>query len=438
MATLPRFAVGILLVSLSNVGSPVSAAASSPSLPVSTSGPSMLGGRAEHTATRLFGGAVLVTGGTDGRDHGLATTELFDPRTNRWVRGAVMNSPRVDHTATLLVDGRVLVTGGFNQLDQSERTLASTEIFDSARNHWTPAAPMIVARARHTATLLANGSVLVVGGYSAPTPGKVGGFATRAEVYDPQTNRWTETGFMGTGGRQGHSATRLMDGRVLVAGGEGTLGGNPSAEIYNPASNSWAFVRSLLALHVSHTATLLETGRVLIIGGAGSISPTLSEPKALDVAEIYDPSTDNWSLLRPMHTTRDHHTATLLLDGRVLVVGGAFTSTPLPELYDLRINAWDTVPGRPMNPYGHTATLLDDGRILIVGGYSGPSLASVFIYDPAGRSSNGIAAAGPPWFAAPLLLGLTLLAILLYGARRRAFRLPSWPSRPRDDAWIDP
>ncbi len=397
----------------------------------------MLAGRAEHTATRLFSGEVVVTGGTDGRDHGLSVTELFNPRTNRWGAGPAMSSPRIDHTATLLLDGRVLVTGGFDRLDQSERTLASTEIFDSGRNRWTPTSRMIVARARHTATLLANGSVLVVGGYSAPTPGKLGGFVTRAEVYDPQANRWSETGGMGTGGRQGHSATRLIDGRVLVAGGEGTLGGNPSAEIYDPASNSWAFVSPILALHVSHTATLLEGGRVLVLGGAGTISPTLNEPVGLDTAEIYDPPTDHWSLLRPMHTTRDHHTATLLRAGRVLVIGGTFTSTPLPELFDLPANAWQPVLGASMIRYAHTATLLDDGRVLVAGGYNTQSMASAWIYDPSGRPSSTPGTAVRWAFAIPVV-AIAVVGGLVLGWRRRILRLPSWPSHGRDDAWIDP
>ncbi len=429
--------IGSLLLGLINPGSQAAAPAASAGLGAWAGTTSMLAPRAEHTATRLFGGEVLVTGGTDGRDHGLSSTELFDPRTNQWGAGPTMSSPRIDQTATLLLDGRVLVTGGFDQLNQSERTLASTEIFDSGRNRWTPAAPMMVARARHTATLLANGSVLVVGGYSSSTPGKLGGFATRAEVYDPRANRWSETGGMGTGGRQGHSATRLIDGRVLVAGGEGTLGGNPSAEIYDPASNSWAFVSPLLAPHVGHTATLLKTGRVLIVGGAGSISPTLNEPAALSAAEAYDPLLDRWTLLAPLHTTRDHHTATLLPDGRLLVVGGAYTSTPWPELYDPATNTWALIPGTSMNRYGHTATRLDNGRVLIAGGYNTQSMASAWIYDPSERPSAAPGIAFRWAFTFPVL-AIAVLGLLVFGWRRRILRLPSWPSRGRDDAWIDP
>ncbi|MEO6795518.1 MAG: kelch repeat-containing protein [Candidatus Dormibacter sp.] len=393
-------------------------------------------GRAQHTATRLLDGRVLVTGGRDRGDQALASTELFDPKTGRWQAGAALDAARVDQTATLLLNGRVLVAGGFDRLDARERSLATAEIFDPGRNRWTPAAPMAVTRARHTATLLADGRVLVVGGYSAPTPGKLGGFAPRAEVYDPIANRWSDTNTMGTGGRQGHSATRLLDGRVLVVGGEGTLGGNQSAELYDPATNTWAFAHFPLAPHVGHTATLLASGQVLIVGGAGSISPTLHEPAALATAEIYQPGLNQWTLLTPMHTTRDHHTATLLDDGRVLVVGGAYTSTPLPELYDAAANTWRLLPGDPMDRYAHTATLLENGRVLVAGGF-GQSAATTWVYDPAGRASTPAAAPGPPFGMVAVLGALLLLLLAWLWFRRATLHRPSWP-RPAGDEWLEP
>ncbi|HEY8736385.1 MAG TPA: kelch repeat-containing protein [Candidatus Dormibacteraeota bacterium] len=399
---------------------------------------SMLTGRAEHTATRLLDGRVLVAGGTNGQNHGLASTELFDPKTIRWSDGPPMSTTRVDHTATLLEDGRVLVAGGFDQLDQAERSLASAEIFDPKSNSWMPAASMLEARGRHTATLLASGTVLVVGGFTAAPLGRTGGFANVAEVYDPATNRWSPTGPLGTGGRQGHTATRLLDGRVLVAGGEGGLGGNPSVEIYHPSTNGWTFGSFLLAPHVGHTATLLPSGEVLLVGGAGSISLTLREPQALATAELYEPSSDRWILLAPMHSTRDHHTATLLPSGRLLVVGGAFTSTPLAELFDLARNAWVEVNGQALNRYAHTATLLADGRVLITGGYNAPSMASTWIYDPAGRALSVGGTSPSPVALAALLAGVALvLALAFFGPRMRV-RLPRWPSPSAADEWIDP
>lgn len=399
---------------------------------------SMLTGRAEHTATRLLDGRVLVAGGTNGLNHGLASTELFDPKTARWLDGPSMTTTRVDHTATLLADGRVLVAGGFDQLDQAERSLSSTEIFDPRSDRWTPAASMLEARGRHTATLLASGAVLVVGGFTAAPLGRTGGFANLAEVYDPGTNRWSATGPLGTGGRQGHTATRLVDGRVLVAGGEGGLGGNPSVEIYNPSTNDWTFGSFLLAPHVGHTATLLPSGEVLLVGGGGSISLTLREPQALATAEVYDPLTDRWTLLASMHSTRDHHTATLLTSGRLLVVGGALTSTPLAELFDVTRNAWVEVSGQTLNRYAHTATLLSDGRVLVAGGYNAPSMASTWIYDPAGRPISAGEMGGSPFVPASVVAGVALLLGLVFLRPRIRIRLPRWPPLSAADEWIDP
>ena len=393
--------------------------------------------RAEQTATRLLDGRVLITGGTDGSDHVLSSTELFDPKTGRFIRGPAMSAARLDQTATLLADGRVLVAGGFGQLGQALRSLASAEIFDPTTNSWLNAAPMSVPRARQTATLLEGGRVLVVGGYSAGKPGKLGGFVTLAEIYDPLANRWSATNPMGTGGRQGHTATLLSDHRVLVAGGEGGLGSNPSAEVYDESTNSWSFIHFLLAPHVGHTATTLLDGRVLIVGGAGSISPTLNEPAGLATAELYDPPADRWKLLAPMHSTRDHHTATLLRDGRVLVVGGSFTSTPLPEVYDVRSDKWASVPGASVDRFSHTATLLDDGRVLVAGGYTSASTASSWLYDPTGSPAIGPGRFSPPGL--PLLVAAGMAALLLLAWRKPSLiRLPRLAARPRGDEWIDP
>lgn len=397
---------------------------------------SLIAVRAQHTATRLLDGRVLVTGGTDGRNHGLASTELFDPRQATWKPGPSMDTTRIDHTATLLSDGRVLVVGGIDQLDFPQTTLASTEIYTPSTGRWTAAAPMLSPRERHTATLLADGTVLVVGGLRQSSPTKQGGFVDTAELYDPSTNRWSITGPQVIGVRQGHTATRLLDGRVLVVGGEAGLGPNPSVELYDPRTTTWSPGATLLAPHVGHTATRLTSGEVLVAGGAGSISPTFNEPEPLATVEVYDPTTDHWSLRAPMHSTRDTHTATLLTTGKILVVGGAFTTTPLPELFDPAANRWLLVAGQSMNRHAHTATLLLDGRVLVAGGYSVDSMSSTLVYDPEGKVSPSVAAR-PPLVLALVVLAAALVLVSL-AFRRLPDRLRRLPSRPNADEWIDP
>ncbi|HYS01567.1 MAG TPA: kelch repeat-containing protein, partial [Candidatus Eisenbacteria bacterium] len=124
-------------------------------------------GRAQHTATLLRTGKVLVTGGVDGRGLASATVELFDPIVNHWTEGPEMSVPRTQHTATMLEDGRVLVVGGFRQKDPLGETLSSAELYDPATNRWAPAGSMAFRRARHSAVLLRDGRVLVLGGVSS-------------------------------------------------------------------------------------------------------------------------------------------------------------------------------------------------------------------------------------------------------------------------------
>jgi len=195
---------------------------------------------------------------------------------------------------------------------------------------WTATGNMIEPRTGHTATLLADGRVLVAGGGGSVT------LAT-AELYDPGTGSWTATGSM-SGGRILHTATLLPDGKVLVAGGADSIGETSvnalaSAELYDPSTGSWTATGNMTQPRARHTATLLPDGKVLVVGGSGSGSGTDS----LISAELYDPSTGSWTATGNLNEARTYHTATLLPDGKVLVAGGHGSSGPLmasAELYD--------------------------------------------------------------------------------------------------------
>ncbi len=257
---------------------------------------------------------------------------------------------------------------------------------------WLTAAPMNSARFRHTATLLPDGRVLVAGGQGSDT------ILASAEIYDPLSNSWAIVPSMNMA-RERHTATLLPDGRVLVAGGlsSGTI--LASAEIYDPLTNSWAIVPPMNRTRYLHTATLLLDGRVLVVGGLGS--GTVGE-------EIYDPLTNHWTTV-PDSGGHAEHTATLLKDGRVLVAGGA--SNPFPakaDVYDPLTNSWAIVPSMNVARRNPTATLLPDGRVLVAGGLTGTAssyLASSEIYDQLTNSW----AIGPPMSAARYLDTATLL-----------------------------
>jgi hypothetical protein len=273
-----------------------------------------------------------------------------------------MVTPHAFHSATLLGDGRVLVVGGLINDRIDGQVLASADLYDPASGSWAATGGMKHARWGHTATLLTDGRVLVAGSYV-----NSGNPLASAELFDPRTGRWTSTGSM-TAGRGGHTATLLPDGTVLVVGGgaENTeLEGSPrsaTAELYDPASGGWTATRNMTEARVGHTATLLPDGSVLVVGGSGNFIE----------AELYDPSSGRWTATGSTSTPQGFgHSATRLLDGRVLVAGGNPGSEwdPLAtaELYDPGHGRW-TVTGRMATARsGHTATLLSDGAVLVVG-----------------------------------------------------------------------
>ncbi len=172
----------------------------------------------------LQDGRALYVGGSD-------IAELFELKEKRWIPTGPVNAARSGHTATLLKNGKVLVTGGFvNEPEREGRSARSAELFDPATNSWTRIPDMASARRVHTATLLPNGRVLIAGGNGDNQSDNRTSSST--EIYDPATNAWTAGPPLATG-RLFHTATLLADGSVLLVGGD-TAGG--SAERHVPGS----------------------------------------------------------------------------------------------------------------------------------------------------------------------------------------------------------
>ncbi len=334
----------------------------------------------------LGNGQVLVAGGADVQqgpagDTAVAAADLFNPSTNRWSAAAPMSTARQQHTATVLQSGEMLVTGGtsgvYSWLD-SASVLSSAEIYNPATNSWSSTGTMSTARYQHTASLLGNGEVLVAGGNDINGTCSCTTFVSSADLYNPATNIFTATGALNVA-RYAHTATVLQDGTVLVVGGFGgptsTLqsGGAAlaSAEIYNPATGTWALTGSMTTARMNHTASLLPSGDVLVSGGTTGSATTAT-------AEVFNPGTGTWTPAASMSTQRQSHRAITLANGTVLAVGGLNDATSAvigvgtAEVYDPIANNWSPSGAMVTTRQFFVLNALGDGRILLEGG--APSL----------------------------------------------------------------
>jgi Kelch motif protein len=332
--------------------------------------------RSGQTATLLRDGTVLVAGGDT------AGAELYNPATRTFSATGRMPIIVSDATATLLRDGKVLVAGGLIRKTVFGQPVVNAELYNPATGTWAATGSMTAARAGGTATLLPDGHVLVAGGrcnghgYYNCTPGDYANPLSSAELYNPATGRWTRTGSMRTG-RAYDTATLLRDGKVLVAGGQayctdGVCVDTASAELYNPATGTWAATGRMHQVREQFTATLLPGGDVLAAGGV-DVSGN-SGNSSMTRAELYNPATGTWRRTASMATQHVGQTATLLRNGWVLVAGGgnaAGASSGVAEIYEPRRAVW-VLPGAMITARsGQTATLLPDGHVLVTGG-TGP------------------------------------------------------------------
>jgi hypothetical protein len=232
---------------------------------------------------------------------------LYDPQTGTWSLTGSLQAPPYFHTATLLQNGKVLVAGGFRGANPLTPDVSAAELYDPETGVWSVTGNPNTDIYLHTATLLQNGNVLVVGGYGA-------------ELYDPGTGTWSSVGRRDRSSRVSHTATLLPDGSVLIAGGDDGDGYFYSViydtvELYNPNTGTWSSTGYLNIPRNGHTATLLPDGKVLVVGGFGRRGYLVS-------SELYDPSTGTWNFTSNLNTPRYGHTTTLLADGKVLIVGG--------------------------------------------------------------------------------------------------------------------
>lgn len=281
--------------------------------------------RTNHSATLLPDGRVLIAGGDNSLK--LDTAEVYDPSTETFMATGKMITPQSSHAGTLLDNGRVLITGGVTGNGTDCCIAAAPEVYDpltgtfTASNDYAKTGPQNPYGSGEFGMVgtptasLPNGKVLIAG-------------EPFAEVYDSITGTFSLTAAMITEqflGKPwyiaGRTATLLTNGKVLAAGGEHEDEGIfDQAELYDPATGSFTETGHMTRRRVDHTATLLRDGTVLTAGSQLS-------PGVVASAEIYDPATGIFTATTDMTSPRFWQTATLLLDGRVLLAGG-YTSWP--------------------------------------------------------------------------------------------------------------
>ena len=312
-------------------------------------GPNMTTARALHLAVTLTDGRVLLIGGANATGVVQSSCEIYDPATNSFAATGSMATARVLHAACRLADGRVMVTGGTSSLVDTisaiTNTQSSTEIWNPAAGTWSPAAAIGGRRLAPALTLLSTNFVLVSGGV------EVGFFlgvpisavsTTACQRWNPATSTWGSAAAMSQG-RAGHQYNQvtLNDGRVLMTGGTlvpnlaGAANASPifGAEVYNPNTNAWQ-ASTMGSARALHSATKLLDGTVLVCGGAQG---TLTSPISIDAVELFTPATNSWSPLSPLTGTRGAHNGALMPDGTVVLFGGQGISGTVTTIETVRL-----------------------------------------------------------------------------------------------------
>lgn len=299
----------------------------------------------------------------------LGTLSMFVVKAQTLTSTGSLGSTRWQHESQLLSNGKVLTFGGDN-CSSADIVYNSAELYNSSTGTWSATGSMSISRTHLTSEILPNGNVLAIGGVTTGLT-----MLASCELYNIATGTWSATASMSVS-RYGHSSVVLEDGRVLVAGG--TYSSTYSAEIYNPATGTWSNAADLLYFHGRDASmVLLNDGKVLFTGGEDA-SPA-------NCAEIYDPITDTWTSPGSMNLDRSNHEMIKLMDGRILIYGGAF-STIQSEIFNPSNNTF-TLTGAPsQNRSLCDGILLNDGRVFVygLGDFFNPTNTKLMeIYNPA-------------------------------------------------------
>jgi hypothetical protein len=299
---------------------------------------------------------VLIAGGFDGSLSAVASAELYDPATGTFTRTGDMTAARARHTATLLVDGRVLIAGGVTGTKPLWfPDLFSAEIYDPSTGAFTATGRMAAGCCFgwYPSALLPDGRVFIA------TDGI-------ADVYDPGSGSFTVPGAYTREYYLLYATALLADGRVLLVSVVDSVGSAGITQLFDPKTDTFSPTGARACPDCVSTATLLPNGQVLFVEAGDGFS---------DFAEIYDPLSGTFTDIGRTLDSQNFPTATRLSDGTVLIAGGELgggggPGIPAVELYLPATGTFAPAGSLSTGRYDHTATLLADGTVLIVGGYS--------------------------------------------------------------------
>jgi len=312
----------------------------------------------------------------------LLTASPLQMPSGTWQATGILSSARVGASAALLPDGQILVTGG----DPGTGPVPSAD-FLNTDGTVSSAPPMKYPRSQHVSVALQDGRILVAGGLTAP------GTATgTAEIFDPVAASWSSVGSGMTEARSGATAAVLQDGRVAIAGGQNGTVISSTIEIFDPAVGTFTSAGIMSSPRTQHAMALLQSGQVLIVGGNSGNTGTPPAPTPVASTDIFDPVAGTVSAGPSLATPRYNHSATTLLNGQVVVIGGnngnanpAQMDVTPAELVDFTAvtPAFTTLATNLATPReGHLAILLpNNNNVLIAGGTSaGTTISSAELF----------------------------------------------------------
>jgi hypothetical protein len=331
-----------------------------------------------HAAVSAADGRVWLIGGARGEPAMSQAIDRFDPATGRFSRIGHLRTGRSHHQAVRLADGRILVCGGW----VADGDARAVEIIDGQSGAVSRSGALNTRRTFHAALALPDGRVLVSGGLAGlDAQGRQ--FSDTAELWEPATGRFRQVVQRMGAGRAAHSVTLLADGRVLIVGGHANPGENLFADIFDPRVETFTRLAVAQGVRARHAAHADAQGRVLIIGGEtrdtdGNLVPLASVLR-------YEPAFGSFAALPPLREPRSDAGTVLLPSGDVLLFGGVTATgqhSATAERYDPTAGGLP-IAGLDFPRAGHQVVLLPNGRVLVAGGEDGDGhlVPSALIYE---------------------------------------------------------